>query len=70
MGALAAAKTMAAAGWAGSARGETRRGGKWAWLAGCGRCTASSWVQRAVSVNWGLSSYFKEFYLDMEPRLK
>jgi len=24
---------LAAAGWAGSARGETRYGGKWAWLA-------------------------------------
>jgi len=40
---------LAAAGWAGSARGETRYGGKWAWLAGCGK-------QRAVHVDWGLSS--------------
>jgi len=37
---------LAAAGWAGSARGETRYGSKWAWLAGYGRCTASSWEQR------------------------
>jgi len=32
-----------------------RYGGKWAWLARRGRCTASSWVQRAVRVDWGLS---------------
>jgi len=32
---------LAAAGWAGSARGDTRYGGKWAWLAGRGRCTVS-----------------------------
>jgi len=48
--------TLAAAGWAGSARGETRYGGKWAWLAGHSHCTASSWAQRAVRVDWGLSS--------------
>jgi len=50
---------LAAADWAGSARGvggETRYGGKWAWLAGRGRCTASSWAQRAVRVDLGLSS--------------
>jgi len=40
-----------AAGWAGSARGETHYGGKRAWLAGRGRCTASSW---AVRVDWDL----------------
>ena len=28
---------------------------KWAWLARCGHCTASSWAQRAVRVDWGLS---------------
>jgi len=39
-----------------SARGDTRYGGKWAWLAGRGRCTASSWAQRAVRIDWGLSS--------------
>ena len=27
---------LAAAGWAGSARGDLRYGGKWAWLAGRG----------------------------------
>jgi len=37
---------LAAAGWAGSVRGETRYGSKWVWLAGYGRCTASSWEQR------------------------
>jgi len=47
---------LAAAGWAGYARGETRYGGKWAWLALRGRCTASSWAQRAVRVDWRLSS--------------
>jgi len=49
---------LAAAGWAGSARGETRYRGKW--VAGLrGRCTASNWAQRAVRVDWGLSSFFK-----------
>ena len=47
---------LAAAGWARSARGDPRYGGKWAWLAGRGRCTASSWAQRAVHVDWGFSS--------------
>jgi len=37
----------------GSARGDTRYGGKWAWLAGRGRCTASSLAQRAVRIDWG-----------------
>jgi len=46
---------LAAAGWAWSARGDTRYGGKRAWLAGRGRCTASSWAQWAVRVDWGLS---------------
>jgi len=46
---------LAAAGWAWSARGSTRYGGKWAWLAVRGRCAASSWAQRAVRVDWGLS---------------
>jgi len=32
---------LAAASWAWSARGYTRYGGKWAWLAGCGPCTTS-----------------------------
>jgi len=32
---------------------------KWAWMAGRGRCTASSWAQRAVRVDWGLSSTHK-----------
>jgi len=31
-----------------------RYGGKWAWLARRGRCTASSWVQWTVRINWGL----------------
>jgi len=44
---------LAAAGWAGSARGDTRYGGKWVWLAVRGRYTASSW---AVRVDCGLSS--------------
>jgi len=48
---------LAAAGWAGSARGDPRYGGKWAWLAVRGHCTASIWAQRAVRVDWGLSSY-------------
>jgi len=48
--------TLAAAGWAGSARGETLR-----WEVGVAgwaqsHCTASSWAQRAVRVDWGLSS--------------
>jgi len=46
---------LAAAGCAWSARGDPRYGGKWAWLARRGRSTASSWVQRAVRVDWGLS---------------
>jgi len=46
---------LAAAGCAWSARGDPRYGGKWAWLARRGRCTASSWAQRAVRVDWGLS---------------
>jgi len=46
--------------WEGSARGETRYGEKWAWLAGHGRCMASSWVQQAVRVDWGLSSNIKQ----------
>jgi len=37
-----------------SARCNPRYGGKWVWLARCGRCTASSWVQRALRVNWGV----------------
>jgi len=49
---------LAAAGWAGSARGDIRYGEMWAWLAGRGHCTASSWAQRAVRIDWGLSSYF------------
>jgi len=32
---------LAAAGWAWSVRGDTRYGGKWAWLAWRGPCTAS-----------------------------
>jgi len=36
--------TLAAAGWAWSAHGEARYGGKWAWLAERSRCTASSWA--------------------------
>jgi len=32
---------LAAAGWVWSARGDTRYGGKWAWLAGRGPCTTS-----------------------------
>jgi len=46
---------LAAAGCAWSARGDPRYGGKWAWLARRGRCTASSWAQRVVCVNWRLS---------------
>jgi len=34
--------TLAAAGWAWLARGDTRYGGKWAWVAGSGHCTAFS----------------------------
>jgi len=44
---------LAAAGCAWSARGDPHYGGKWAWLARRGRCTASSWAQRAVRVDWG-----------------
>jgi len=36
-------------------RVATQYGGKWAWLAGRGYCTASSWAQRAVRFHWGLS---------------
>jgi len=32
---------LAAAGWAWSARGNTRYSRKWAWLGGCGPCMAS-----------------------------
>jgi len=46
---------LAAAGCVWSARRDPRYSGKWAWLARCGRCTASSWAQRAVCVDWGLS---------------
>jgi len=45
---------LAAAGCAWSARSDPGYGGKWAWLARRGRCTASSWAQRVVRVNWGL----------------
>jgi len=47
MGALAAA----ACAW--SARGDPGYGGKWACLARRGRCTAISWAQRALRVDWG-----------------
>jgi len=46
---------LAAAGCAWSVRGDPGYGGKWAWLTRRGRCTASSWAQRAVRVDWGLS---------------
>jgi len=52
-------------GWLGGGLCVARRySGKWAWLAGHGRCTASSWAQRVVRVNWGLSSKF------LKPRMK
>jgi len=57
MGAFAAA----AAGWAGSARDDPRYGGKWTWLERCGCCTASSGAQRAVCIDWGLSSLYITF---------
>ena len=38
-----------------SVHGDPRYGWKWTWLARRGRCTASSWAQRAVRVDWELS---------------
>ena len=35
-------RALAVAGWAGSAPGDTRYGGKWVWLAGRGHCTEFS----------------------------
>jgi len=47
-------RLIAAAGCAWSARGETRYGGKWAWLARRGPCAASrpEWQLGAMAINF------------------
>jgi len=58
---------LAAAGCAWSASGDPGYGGKWAGLARHGRCTPSSWTQRAVRVDCGLSYTTVEATIVLSP---